>query len=144
MLLSQPSGALPHAHCDRHGSGALIGSESVRYFASEGFDILGVVVRAFHAYHRDPTPAAVYNLGGGRHSNVSMLEAIELCQQIAGKELDYTLSDQARIGDHQWYIGDLSAFQTDYPDWDLTFGIEDVLEDIYQHNVERWTTTAPV
>ncbi len=99
------------------------------------------VVRAFHAYHRDPKPAAVYNLGGGRQSNVSMLEAIELCQQIAGRELDYTLSDQARIGDHQWYVSDLSAFKTDYPDWALTFGIEDVVKDIYQHNVEPWTTT---
>jgi CDP-paratose 2-epimerase len=102
------------------------------------------VVRAFHAYHRDPKPAAVYNLGGGRQSNVSMLEAIELCQHIAGRELDYTLSDQARIGDHQWYVSDLSAFKADYPDWGLTFGIEDVVKDIYQHNVETWMTTGAV
>jgi len=97
------------------------------------------VVRAFHAFHRNPRPAAVYNLGGGRESNVSMLEAIELCQQIAGRELDSTLSDQARIGDHRWWVSDLDAFKADYPEWKLTFCIEDVLHDIHDANVERWT-----
>jgi hypothetical protein len=60
---------------------------------------------------------------------------------IAGRELAYTLSDQARIGDHQWYISDFGAFEVDYPEWRLTFGIEDVLWDIYECNVSdgwRW------
>jgi CDP-paratose 2-epimerase len=100
------------------------------------------VVRAFHAFHENPKIAAVYNLGGGRESNVSMLEAIKLCQQIAGRELDYTLSDQARIGDHQWYVSDFGTFKADYPAWCLTYGIEDVLKDIYEHNVERWAQVA--
>lgn len=100
------------------------------------------VVRAFHAFHKAPKRAAVYNLGGGRASNVSMLEAIAQCQEIAGRELTYTLSDQARIGDHQWYVSDFSAFARDYPDWQLTFGIADVLRDIHAANVESWTAQA--
>jgi CDP-paratose 2-epimerase len=100
------------------------------------------VVRAFHEFHKDPKIAAVYNLGGGRASNVSMLEAIAKCQEIAGRELDYTLSDQARIGDHQWYVSDFSDFERDYPQWRLTFGIDEVLRDIHEHNVERWTAEA--
>jgi CDP-paratose 2-epimerase len=100
------------------------------------------VVRAFYAFHKNPKTAAVYNLGGGRESNVSMLEAIELCQQIAGRSLDYTLSDQARIGDHQWYVSNFSDFKADYPDWRLTYGIDDVLKDIYEYNVERWMSAA--
>src|SRR5579863_9286754 len=64
------------------------------------------VVRAFHAFHRAPRAAAVYNLGGGRESNVSMLEAIASCERISGHTLDYELSDQARIGDHRWWISD--------------------------------------
>ncbi len=100
------------------------------------------VVRAFGAFHKDPKTAAVYNLGGGRQSNVSMLEAINLCQQIAGRELDYTLSDKARIGDHQWYVSDFGSFEADYPDWQLTYGIEDVLKDIYEYNVEQWIAPA--
>jgi CDP-paratose 2-epimerase len=100
------------------------------------------VVRAFAAFHAAPRVAAVYNLGGGRESNVSVLEAIDLCQQIAGRELDYTLSERPRIGDHRWWISDLQAFKADYPQWQPTYGIEDVLRDIYEHNAERWAAIA--
>ncbi len=93
------------------------------------------VVRAFAAFHRAPRSAAVYNLGGGRESNISMIEAIDACERISGRTLDWTLGDVPRIGDHRWWISDLDAFKADYPDWDLTFGIDDVLEDIYARNV---------
>jgi CDP-paratose 2-epimerase len=97
------------------------------------------VVRAFHAFHRAPRAAAVYNLGGGRESNVSMLEAIALCEQISGHTLDYELSDEARIGDHRWWISDLDAFKRDYPEWRLEYGIDQVLREIHDFNVERWS-----
>jgi CDP-paratose 2-epimerase len=100
------------------------------------------VVRAFAAFHASPRPAAVYNLGGGRESNVSMLEAIDLCQRIAGTRLNYTHSKQARIGDHRWWVSDLDAFRSDHPQWRLTFGIEDVVRDIYEHNAEKWMALA--
>ena len=48
-----------------------------------------------------------------------MLEAIALCEQIAGRELDWDLGPEPRIGDHRWWISDLSAFKADYPDWQL-------------------------
>jgi CDP-paratose 2-epimerase len=96
------------------------------------------VVRAFAAFHDDPRVASVYNLGGGRESNISMLEAIDACERITGNSLDWTLSDTARIGDHRWWVSDLDAFKADYSAWELTFGIEDVLDDIYSRNVESW------
>jgi CDP-paratose 2-epimerase len=96
------------------------------------------VAMAFAAFHANPRQAAVYNLGGGRESNVSMLEAIALCQRIAGRELDYTLSAKARIGDHRWLISDLQAFETDHPEWRLSYGVEDLLRDIYEQNADRW------
>jgi CDP-paratose 2-epimerase len=97
------------------------------------------VVSAFAAFHRDPKPAAVYNLGGGRASNCSMLEAIELCEQIAGEELNWELSDQARMGDHRWWISDLRKFERDYPDWKLEYDVEAMLRESYERNVEQWT-----
>jgi len=96
------------------------------------------LVAAFGAFHDDPKPAAVYNIGGGRASNCSMLEAIERCQAIAGRELRWELSDQNRIGDHRWWISDLRPFRRDYPDWDITFGIDDVLHEIHEQNAESW------
>lgn len=97
------------------------------------------VVRAFDEFHRSPRAAAVYNLGGGRASNVSMLEAIALCEVIAGRGLDWVLSDQARTGDHRWWVSDLRAFQAHYPEWTLTRGIEEILHEIHDANLERWS-----
>ena len=96
------------------------------------------VVRAMEAFHRAPRAAAVYNLGGGRGSNVSMLEAIVMCERIAGRQLAWTLSDEARIGDHRWWISAIEPFERDYPSWSLTAGIEDMLTEIYEANAERW------
>ena len=100
------------------------------------------VVRAFQLFHENPRIAAVYNLGGGRESNVSMLEAIEKCQRIAGRELDYELSDEARAGDHRWWISGLSEFTADYPGFGLEYGIDEVLQEIHDVNVEGWATAA--
>lgn len=97
------------------------------------------VCSAFSAFHARPSAGAVYNLGGGRASNVSMLEAIATCERIAGRSLHYTLADQARIGDHRWWISNLAKFRADYPSWELTHGIEDVLQEIHDVNRERWT-----
>jgi CDP-paratose 2-epimerase len=100
------------------------------------------LVAAFLAFHRDPKPAAVYNIGGGRFSNCSMLEAIEACKRIAGRELDWQLSAENRIGDHRWWISDLSQFEADYPDWSLRYGIEEILREIHEQNAERWAGAA--
>ena len=102
------------------------------------------VVRAFSAFHAAPRAAAVYNLGGGRQSNISMLEAIAACERIAGRTLTWKLSERARIGDHRWYVSDLDAFRRDHPGWELTFGIDDVLRDIHDANVERWALQTAV
>ena len=96
------------------------------------------VVRAFDAFHRNPRAGAVYNLGGGRASNVSMIEAIAMCEAISGRPLDHAFSDQARVGDHRWYISDFSAFERDYPEFEVEYGIEAVLREIHDFNVERW------
>ena len=98
------------------------------------------MMRAFLEFHRAPRTAAVYNMGGGRESNCSMLEAIEACERIAGRELTWELSDEARIGDHRWWVSDLGEFQRDYPNWKLTQGIESILQAIHDVNAERWVS----
>jgi CDP-paratose 2-epimerase len=100
------------------------------------------VFKAFWLFHRDPRPAAVYNLGGGRASNVSMLEAIAKCERISGQALNYELSDQARMGDHRWWVSDLGEFQRDYPAFELEYGIDEVLQEIFEVNVEGWMAEA--
>jgi CDP-paratose 2-epimerase len=96
------------------------------------------VVSAMEAFHSAPRAGAVYNLGGGRDSNCSMREAIAACERISGKELDWTLSDQARMGDHRWWISDMSEFRRDYSDWQPRYDLETTLREIHDANVERW------
>jgi CDP-paratose 2-epimerase len=100
------------------------------------------LVRAFHAFHRAPRAGAVYNIGGGRQSNCSMIEAIELCGAIAGRPLDWSVSDTARMGDHRWWISDLGEFQRDYPDWSLQYDVEGILREMHERNAEAWSAVA--
>ena len=97
------------------------------------------LVAAFLAFHADPKPASAYNIGGGRFSNCSMLEAIEACERIAGRKLRWQLSEQARVGDHRWWISDLAEFAGDYPEWGLTHDVESILSEIHDANVDRWS-----
>jgi CDP-paratose 2-epimerase len=99
------------------------------------------LVAAFAAFHAAPRTGAVYNIGGGRASNCSMLEAIDLCQSIAGRELQWSLGAENRIGDHRWWISDLEPFRRDYPDWDITHDVQAILREIFESNVEMWSAS---
>jgi CDP-paratose 2-epimerase len=96
------------------------------------------LVAAFEAFRKAPRAAAVYNIGGGRYSNCSMLEAITACERIAGRELEWEMGPEPRIGDHRWWISDLGPFEADYPEWSPRYGIDDILTQMHEQNVERW------
>lgn len=96
------------------------------------------LVSAIECVFKNPRQGEVYNIGGGQRSNCSMLEAIALCEEIAGQKLNWRYSDQNRIGDHIWYISDLNRFKTHYPNWKITYDIRRILEDIYQENISHW------
>lgn len=99
-------------------------------------------IAAIEHIHRQPRAGEVYNMGGGRDSNCSMREAIELCQEIAGRELDHRYVEDNRIGDHIWYVSDLSKFRAHHPGWELTYDVDGILREIHEHNVERWAVRA--
>ena len=96
------------------------------------------LIAAFDSFYENPRVGEVYNIGGGRQSNCSMLEAIDLCEEIAGRKLDYTYEESNRIGDHIWYISDLAKFKSHYPEWDITYDVPAILKEIHEHNLERW------
>ena len=89
------------------------------------------LVDAFVEFMRAPRTAEVYNIGGSRSSNCSMLEAIELCQEISGRKLTWSYDDTARAGDHIWWISDVRKFQSHYPGWKVRYGLRDILEEIH-------------
>jgi len=100
------------------------------------------LIRAFDEFFKNPRSGEVYNMGGGRYSNCSMVEAITLCEQISGNRLDWNYVEQNRQGDHIWWISDLSRFRKHYPSWKQKYDVPAILREIYEMNVERWMQVA--
>ncbi|WP_416672046.1 NAD-dependent epimerase/dehydratase family protein [Egbenema bharatensis] len=96
------------------------------------------LVNAFYHFYQNPRSGEVYNMGGSRHSNCSMLEAIAVCEELSGNKLDYTYTDENRSGDHIWYISDVRKFQSHYPDWQYKYNLQNILEDIYNAQSKRF------
>jgi CDP-paratose 2-epimerase len=96
------------------------------------------LIRAFDEFFRAPRIAEVYNIGGGRFSNVSVIEAIRLAEEIAGERLEWKYEEANRIGDHIWWIGDNGRFASHYPGWELEYDVRRILDEIYETNRENW------
>lgn len=90
------------------------------------------LVNMFYHFYKDPKQGEVYNAGGSRHSNCSMKEAITICEAITGKKMNYSYAEDNRIGDHIWYISDVSKYKKHYPEWSYKYDLNDILEQIYQ------------
>jgi len=95
------------------------------------------LVNAFYNFYQNPRCGEVYNIGGSRHSNCSMLEAIAVCEKLSGNKLNYTYTDDNRAGDHIWYISDVKKFQSHYPAWHYKYSIQDIVKEIYDAQLSR-------
>jgi len=95
------------------------------------------LVNAFWSFFENPRPGAVYNIGGSRHSNCSVLEAINIIEGLIGKPVHYKLSDQARSGDHIWWISDVRRFRQDYSEWSFRYDLTRIIEEIVTATQER-------
>jgi CDP-paratose 2-epimerase len=99
------------------------------------------LIQAFDHFFRAPRCGEVYNIGGGRHSNCSMLEAIEMCEEITGRPMEWTYTESNRTGDHIWWVSDVGKFADHYPGWRLTRNVPQICREIYEANADRWLET---
>jgi len=95
------------------------------------------LVNMFWHFYQNPRQGEAYNAGGGRHSNCSMQEAIQMCEMISGNKMNYSYSEDNRIGDHIWWISDVSKFKKHYPEWDWKYDLKDILEQIHAEMSKR-------
>ena len=121
---------------------AVIGRE-YRIFGYKGKQVRDNIhshdlVNCFYHFYQNPRCGEAYNMGGSRFSNCSMLESISACEKITGNKLKTVYVDSNRIGDHIWWVSDVSKFLKHYPDWKLTKSTEDILVEIYERNNKRW------
>lgn len=96
------------------------------------------LVNAFYHFYRSPKIAEVYNIGGGRANNCSIMEAIRYCEDITGKSLNWMYGENNREGDHIWWISDIGKFKEQFPEWKLSYSLQDILFEIYHENKKRW------
>ena len=130
-----------HAGAELHGFLAYlmkctVSGKPYRVFGYKGKQVRDNIhsddlVEAMWQFFQAPRAGEVYNIGGGRHSNCSMLEAIQLCEEISGRKLQWSYDDQNRAGDHIWYISDVRKFQSHYPGWKYRYGLRDILQQIH-------------
>ena len=131
-----------HAGAELHGFLAylvkcIVEKKSYRIFGYKGKQVRDNIhaadlVSAFMHFYEKPRCGEVYNIGGSRHSNCSMMEAIRIGESLSGNKLDFSYLEDNRIGDHIWYLSDVRKFQSHYPDWKYQYNIEDILEEIYK------------
>ena len=88
------------------------------------------LVNAFFHFYQNPRVGEVYNMGGSRHSNISMIEAIQKIETILGKKGVIEYSETNRIGDHIWYISDVRKFKNHYPGWDYAYDGDTILSEL--------------
>mgnify|MGYP005758679329 FL=1 len=69
-----------------------------------------------------------------------MLEAIKIGENITGEKFNYKYSEIPRIGDHVWYVSDLTKFKKDYPNWKINYNVESIMDEIYTKNINRWSS----
>lgn len=88
------------------------------------------LIKAFWNYYENPRVGEVYNIGGSRNSNISILEAIVKIREISGKQISYSVSDDARSGDHIWYVSDIRKFRSHYPDFEYDYDMDRILTEM--------------
>lgn len=94
------------------------------------------LVSAIWEIFRAPRQAEIYNMGGSRHSNCSMLEAISVCERLTGRPMRWSYSETNRSGDHIWWISDVRKFQSHYPGWRYTYDIEGIIREIHDRQTQ--------
>jgi CDP-paratose 2-epimerase len=100
------------------------------------------LISGFYEFFLKPRCGEVYNIGGGRFSNASMMESIQMCEVVSGKKLNYTYKEQNRIGDHIWWISDTSKFCEHYPGWKQRYDVTAILQEIFESSFDRWEVEA--
>ncbi len=93
------------------------------------------LVNCFWEFYKKPRKGEVYNIGGGRYSNCSVIEALNLVEKISNIKIKKQILRVPRVGDHIWYISNLSKFKKHYPRWKQKYNTKKILEELIEYQV---------
>ena len=88
------------------------------------------LVNCFWEFYKKPKKGVTYNIGGGRYSNCSIIEALEMVEKLSNTKIKKKYINKSRIGDHIWYISDLRKFKKDYPNWKQKYNTKKIIEEL--------------
>jgi len=90
------------------------------------------LVRAFYEVYKNPefSYGEAYNIGAGRESNNSIIEAFAQTEKILGKKGNFSCIEQTRRGDHQWIIYSADKFRKNYPNWKIEYNNDRLMNEI--------------
>lgn len=88
------------------------------------------LINCFWHFFKKPKPAEVYNIGGGRFSNCSVIEALNYVEYKSKISINKTFTKNPRIGDHMWYISDCSKFKSHFPKWKQKYNYKKIIDEI--------------
>lgn len=109
--------------------------ELLTIYGYGGYQVRDVIhaqdlAKLFFEFIKKPKSGEIYNVGGGRKNSISLLEAIDIIQEITGKKLNYKHGPE-READHIWWISNINKARHDYK-WDITIGLKEVFTEIYE------------
>ena len=90
------------------------------------------LVNCFWEFFKRPKRGEIYNIGGGRYSNCSILEALNIVEGFTGINIKKEIIKKPRIGDHIWYISNTSKFKRDYPNWKQKYNTKKIIEELIE------------
>ena len=93
------------------------------------------LVNCFWEFYKNPKKGEVYNIGGGRYSNCSVLEALSLIEKIANIKIQRQIIKTPRVGDHIWYVSNLSKFKKHYPKWKQKYNTKKIIEELIEYKI---------
>ncbi len=93
------------------------------------------LVNCFWEFFKKPKKGEVYNIGGGRYSNCSIIEALNLVEKITNIKIQKQIIKTPRVGDHIWYISNLSKFKKHYPKWKQKYNTKKILEELIEYQL---------
>ena len=88
------------------------------------------LVNCFWEFYKKPKKGEVYNIGGGRYSNCSVIEALNLVEELTNTPIKKIITKKPRVGDHIWYVSNLKKFKSHYPNWKQKYNTKKILEEI--------------
>ena len=91
------------------------------------------LVKCFWEFYKKPKSGEVYNIGGGRYSNCSIIEALNLVEKLTNSKIKRKIIKSPRVGDHIWYISNTSKFKKHYPKWKQVYNTKKIIEELIEH-----------